>query len=98
MSWNRLTELKNNGKTYNEIADVLNNEFDERFTGSRVRGWWRRNGDIPVQKSVNITDLLQRGATLQEITEKTQLSERVSLAMIEDLRDKGLCVEENDGI
>jgi hypothetical protein len=65
MSWkNRLIELKNNGKTYNEIADILNNEFDERFTGSRVRGWWRRNGATPVQKDVNITDLT--GTSKQE--------------------------------
>lgn len=99
MSWkNRLTELKTEGMTYNQIADVLSDEFDERFTGSRVRGWWRRNGDAPVQKPVNITDLLQRGTTIQEIADKTGSSERVSLAMIEDLRDKGLCVEENDGI
>ena len=62
MSWkNRLTELKNNGKTYNEIADVLNNEFDERFTGSKVRGWWRRNGSV--QKSGDTNELLQNDAT-----------------------------------
>lgn len=45
MNWkNRLIELKNEGKTYAEIADILNTEYpSERFTGSRVRGWWRWN-------------------------------------------------------
>ena len=61
MSWmNRLTELKTDGMTYNQIADVLSDEFDERFTGSRVRGWWRRNGSV--QKSGDTNDLLQNDA------------------------------------
>lgn len=46
MDWkNRLMRLKADGNTYGEIADILNDEFPgERFTGDRVRGWWRRNG------------------------------------------------------
>ena len=47
MGWkSRLIELKNEGTTYNDIADTLNVEYpQETFTGSRVRGWWRRNGE-----------------------------------------------------
>lgn len=47
MDWkNRLMRLKAEGNTYGEIADILNDEFPgERFTGDRVRGWWRRNGE-----------------------------------------------------
>ena len=57
----RLIELKTNNFTYNQIADVLSAEFDERFTGSRVRGWWRRNGSV--QKHSESTDLLQSDAS-----------------------------------
>ena len=53
MGWkSRLIELKSEGATYSDIADTLNVEYpQESFTGSRVRGWWRRNGEKRAERT-----------------------------------------------
>jgi len=44
MTWQeRIKQLKASEHTYNQIADILTEEYGERFSGSKVRGWWRRN-------------------------------------------------------
>ena len=98
MDWkNRLMRLKADGNTYGEIADILNDEFPgERFTGDRVRGWWRRNGHKT--EHYDLLSHLRRGASLEDITDDAKVSERVALAMLEDLSDKGICVEEVNGV
>lgn len=98
MDWkNRLMRLKAEGNTYGEIAEILNDEFPgERFTGDRVRGWWRRNGHKT--EHYDLLSHLRRGASLEDITDDAKVSERVALAMLEDLSDKGICVEEVNGI
>ena len=97
MDWkNRLMRLKADGNTYGEIAEILNNEYDEHFTGDRVRGWWRRNGHKT--EHYDLLSHLRRGASLGDITDDAKVSERVALAMLEDLSDKGICVEEVNGV
>ena len=44
MSWtSRATQLKDEGKTYQQIADTLTAELQKEFTYGKVRGWLRRH-------------------------------------------------------
>lgn len=99
----RAIELKQQGRTYNEIASILSIEYPrESFSHGRVRGWLRRHGHsgtvaTHTPATFDLKAELRRGMSLDDIAKKAGASSRVAKAMIDDLTDQGLCIDERDG-
>lgn len=110
MNWQeRLIDLKKNGLTWEVIAKTLSAEYSEEFTHDRVRGWFRRHrGGLvnTVETAIKTSDarpetdkilsMLKSGSSLTGIAETIGVSERVAAAHIEDLSDKGYCIDKTD--
>lgn len=108
LSWqDRACELKQN-HSWTETARIINEEYfnfeNENEVYNRVRSHVRRHGDFgqteKVAESVNETakliGLLKSGLVISDIAHSMGVSERVAKALIDDLTDKGHCIDREE--
>jgi len=94
-----IVRLRDAGLTYREIANKLNSQHGTDHTDQSIRGIYRRaTADHKQRPDYNLTEALKKGVTLETIADRADVSERVAKAMIDDLSEQGLCVDEQDGV
>lgn len=104
MTWQeRAMQLRQSGITWDELSRTMNAEYwphDGQVTvSSRVRSYIRRQEEPekPAKQPIDLLAILRKGATIAEISDKAGVSERVALAMIDDLMEQGHCIDNQDG-
>lgn len=101
MKWqDRAAELHAQGKSWREIAGVLEREYNRRFESENVRGVVRRHpsyrADKPEPEDLHSTirKLLEKPQTMGSLLERTGHSERMVKAALDDIKDAGYQVQE----
>lgn len=83
-----------------EVVGVTYNQADWFFKSHSRNGNIETKTETPPQivfdGSQMLLNLLERGASIESITEKLKVSKRLAEAYIDDLKEKGYCIE-NDG-
>lgn len=90
--------LKKEGKQLKEIMNMLN-ITDRNYKGFQKQLWRYEHGETaqPTENSKDaLLKMLNKECTLQELSDKLKLSTRVILAMLDDLKDEGYCIMNND--
>lgn len=96
-----IVELRDAGLTYRAIAKQINGKHGTDHTDQSIRALYRRataEHKTPDRPDFNLTAALRKGVTLETVADRAGVSERVAKAMIDDLVDSGLCVDETDSI
>lgn len=94
-----IVRLRDAGMTYQAIADKLNSQHGTDHTDQSIRGIYRRaTADHKQRPDYNLAEALKKGVTLDTIADRADVSERVARAMIDDLAEQGLCIDEQDGV
>ena len=71
-------------------------QAEREFGQTQTRQVKQNAAERPVDASKTILDMLRKGATIETISGKTGLTERIARAHIADLRDGGYCIDEMD--
>lgn len=92
------------GNAWTRIASELSEELGETFTTDRVRhylryGQFENKPENPTKKQEpqDLLKILQKEHSLDELADKSGMSQRMVLAKIEDLRDAGYLITDISG-
>lgn len=103
MTWQERAEQAKRTCSWTETARIIRDEYfqheDIGVIHNRVRSHLRKHGKVQPKQSepIDLLAMLKKGANIDDITEKG-VTERVALAMIDDLRDQGHCIDEYGGM
>ena len=103
-SWReRAIELKETN-SWTETAKRIRSEYfpedDENLVYNRIRSHIRRHAKpVPQEykRETDITGLLKKRMSLEELSKQLGSTERVTKARVDDLIEQGVCIEETDG-